>query len=269
LEAFSLSNVNSIKQETDIYRLIDITLHHCAAIGDGRPATWACRRLSELTDVTRNLPLILDALFRLARDFPASLQHAVSFLINNRHHCDAPNIRDRISAWAKLMLATHIPPHHDAEVCWCLVVCGVFRIALNGDDLPPNMEQPNPVVFALLGLLRERGLLSFSLSRWRWRAIFRAGGIYNENWLPLYEAVRGRWTSDRRLIALVRTDPLFSQMLDEDVTFLDDRIFDAANIDIPRRVFTPRQEHLTPGITARRRFLAFRPSGSLIPGYDE
>jgi hypothetical protein len=93
-------------------------------------------------------------------------------------------------------------------------------------------------------MLRERKLLSVPLSKWSWRAEFKRTGIFGENWLPYYEAVRRRWTTDKVMIASVNKDPVLGKMLSANVTFLEDQIFDAARIDISKRVFNKlREEH--------------------------
>lgn len=92
-------------------------------------------------------------------------------------------------------------------------------------DLPPIGSPPNAVVFAIMGLLREKGRLPFPMDDWKWRAAFKSKGVLSENWLPMYEAVRRRWTRDRRIIADVSADPIFADMLANNVTFMDDEIF--------------------------------------------
>jgi len=91
---------------------------------------------------------------------------------------------------------------------------------------------PNSVVFSMLGMLRERNLLSFPLSKWPWRSLFRKSTIYGEYWLPFYEAVRRKWTGDNDLISAVTDDPIFGRMISANVTFLEDRVFDASTINI-------------------------------------
>lgn len=226
------------KQRRDIYRLIDLTLHHCLATGSGEPATWACQRLSTVSHTVDNFTIIVDALFRLARDFPSCTSHVAAFLINNQSRCDEKDLKARIARWVTLTLKTHLPHSHEVEVAWCLVVAGVFRISIGSAELTPIGQPPNSVVFAMLGMLRERRLLSVPLSKWGWRAKLKKSGIYGENWLPFYEAVRRGWTNDRGMISAVKSDPLLAKMLAAKVTFLEDQVFDAARIDISRRVFT-------------------------------
>lgn len=104
-------------------------------------------------------------------------------------------------------------------------------------DLAPLSSRPSSAVLAILGMLNERGLLSFRFSKWPWRADLKKSGIYGENWLPFYEAVRRKWTTDKKMISAVNAGPILSKLLAAKVTFLEDRIFDAARIDISKRVF--------------------------------
>ena len=139
--------------------------------------------------------MILDALFRLAREFPGCVAQVAGFLINNQEHCHNRSIKQRITKWIRGMLNAHLPHGHDFEVAWCLVICGVLKITVRRTDIAKTGTMPHPVVLAVLGLLREHNLLTVPLSTWRWRGEFKNDGIYGQNWLPFYEAVLRRWTT--------------------------------------------------------------------------
>jgi hypothetical protein len=62
-------------------------------------------------------------------------------------------------------------------------------------------------------------------------------GPLSQHWLPLYEAVKRGWTRDAALIAAVKGQSTLLRMLEGGVTFLEDRIFDAAAINLRRRTF--------------------------------
>ncbi len=235
-----LSSKYQAKQASDIYRFVDHTLHFCTEAETGAPASWACRRLSRLNIFQENYELVLEAMFRLARDFPSCMHHVAAFLINHQSICGDQDIRKRVVTWVKTTIRTNIQHAHDSEITWCLLTGAVLRISFDEIELPPFDKRPNSVVFAMLGMLRERGLLSVSLSKWGWRSEFKKTGVYSENWLPYYEAVRRKWTKDKDIISAVTGDPVFSKMLDANVTFLEDRIFDAAKIHIARRIFIRR-----------------------------
>lgn len=235
-ELLRVSNAKPQLQERNIYRLIDATLHFCSETKSDMPAIWAAKRLSELRNVTANFSVIMDALFRLSHDFPRSMSHVSSFLINNQHLCIGDN-RTKIIAWTKAVLKRNLNHDHDFEVAWCLVVCAVLKIDIDNSEIPDNRIMPNASIFALLGLLHEKGLLKVPLSTWPWRAHLKKHGPHSEMWLPFYEAVRRGWTKDKKLVNAIKSDAVFSKMLTAKVTFLEDMIFDAAKIDLTRRVF--------------------------------
>jgi hypothetical protein len=235
--AIVVSDVDVTKQETDIYRLIDLSLRFCAEQKSDRPAIWACRRLSGLKTIGPNFAIILDALFRLSLEFPRCTSHVAGFVINYQSLCVGSS-KERTLKWIKSMLRLHLPHGHDFEVSWCFVVCGVLKFSVGKDDLPPTSSMPNAIVFAMLGLLHEKGLLELPLSAWPWRAFLKERGIYSEYWLPFFESVRRKWTKDKRLIGAVKSDPTLSKMLTSGVSFLEDQIFEAKNLDITRRVFS-------------------------------
>jgi hypothetical protein len=243
-DAIVVADADTSRQEADIHRLIDFTLHFCSEAKTGAPAHWACRRLSSLKNVSRNFAVILDSVLRLARDFPSCTNHVAAFLINHQPECDEPDRRRRISTWIKSSFRAHAQHHHDFELAWCLLVSGVYRIILEKDDLASSEIRPSSVVFAMFGMLRERGLLEVPLSYWGWRADLKKDGIVGQNWLPFYEAVRRKWTTDKAMVAAVNAHPIFAKMLANNVTFLEDRIFDAARINVVARVFAQaRKEH--------------------------
>jgi hypothetical protein len=187
--ALVVSDVDFAKQETDIYRMVDLSLRFCAEQRSDKPAIWACTRLSKLKGVERNFLIILDALFRLSLEFPRSTSHVASFVINHQLLC-VEAAQNRTLKWIKSMLKLHMPHGHDYEVAWCLVVCGVFKFRVEPEFLPSRDSMPNAVVFSMLGLLHEKGLLALPLSAWPWRAHLKKRGIYSEVWLPFFEAVQ-------------------------------------------------------------------------------
>lgn len=253
MESLTLSSSDEAQQERDIHRLVDVTLLNCAQFGTAAPASWACNRLSLCTQFPNNYRALLDAIFRIARDFPSSLHIAAAFIVNNRSLFSTPEINERITAWVKKGIRTHLPKTDDAETAWFLLVAGAFKIPITDEDLSSTDDMPSPLVLANLFLLKEKGLLTGSISRWGWRAQFHTLGIYSEYWLPFYEAVRRKWTGDRKIIAAVKKDPLLSKMLKANVTFLEDRIFSTPHIDIRRRVFLkPKSKIDSSGSTERR-----------------
>src|SRR5262249_43508011 len=145
--------------------------------------------------------------------------HVASFLINNQQHCQTTKRSNRIRQWIGETLRTHSTHKHDFEVAWCLVVCGALKIKVRKSDLRDEGNLPNSIVFALLGLLHKKGLLSVNLSHWSWRAEFKKNGIYSHNWLPFYEAVLRKWSRDKRLEAAIKSDPVMAKMLQKKVSF--------------------------------------------------
>src|SRR6266516_2077748 len=172
-----------------------MTFHFCSSSKTDTPALWTCRRISQLKNIKENFELILDGLFRLARDFPRCMNYVASILINNQDFCSVPIIKKRIERWCRSTIKTHIRHGHDFEVAWSLVVCGVLKIRLNRADLDSDASVPGPTVLALLGLLHEKKLLTTPLSSWPWRATLKKAGVFDQYWLPFYEAVRRGWTS--------------------------------------------------------------------------
>jgi hypothetical protein len=146
-----------------------------------------------------------------------------------------------VKAWVSSILRLHLPHNHNFEVAWCLVAAGVLRIKLDPADIPLDGTFPGSVVLSLFGLLRERGLLDIPLSKWNWRARIHREGVLGENWLFAYEAVRRKWTSDRTLKNAMQQHPILALALSENVAFLEEMVLDAKNINLSRRVFSPKK----------------------------
>jgi hypothetical protein len=62
-------------------------------------------------------------------------------------------------------------------------------------------------------------------------------GIYSEGWLPYYEAVRRKWTLDKKMVSVIKADATLAAMLKADVTFLEDDIFQAGTMNLKKRIF--------------------------------
>ena len=246
LNSINVSHTNPRRQENEIYHLVDLTLQYCAEAETGAPASWATRRLGRTQIIMDNFSVHLNAMFRLARDYPSCLSHVVVFLINNKIVCNHPKFRDKIVVWLKGCIKVHHRHQHDIEISWLLLVAGVFQITLDEPELPPFGTMPNSIVFAILGMLSERGLLSVPLSKWKWRAAIKKEGVLGKYWLPFYEAVRRGWTTDQQIIVAVKSQPILSKMLDAQVTFLEDRVFDMTTINVVRRKFKSDTKFNTP-----------------------
>ena len=173
-------------------------------------------------------------MLRLA-DFPACIPHVAAFFISNRKRCQTAEARERLAVWIKWAFRIHVPHSHDLEMAWCLLLCGVFGIAVQRADIEPIGQRQSSVVMVMLGLLHERGLLSVPLRLWNWRAEIKSASVYGQAWLMAYEAVRRRWTSDKSIVRMVRGERIFESMLADGVTFVEDEIFSASYMNLSKK----------------------------------
>lgn len=226
----------------DVYHLVDRTLQLCEQAKTAAPASWACNRLNSVRQSSQsNFGILLDATLRLARDFPSCMHIAAAFVINHQDFCRLAEIKRRIEMWLKSTMRLNAQQGNDFEQAWCLVISGVLKIQLDEEDLPSRDTVPSGVVLAILGMLYERNLLKVPLSSWKWRAELKRSGIMGSSWLPYYEAVVRGWTTDKTMINAVKSQPILDKMLASKVSFLEDRIFDAAYIDLSHRTFRSLQ----------------------------
>ena len=206
-------------------------------------------------------------MLRLSRDFPSCTHHVAAFIINNQARCKDPRLLSKISAWAKSPLASQLRHSNDFEASWRLLVCAVLRIDIEEKDIGNFDIEFSSVILAIMGVLKERSILKFPLSKFKFRHLLRKTGIYGENWLPYYEAVRRKWTKDKDMIAAVTSDPILSRMLSKDVTFIEERAMDISHISLVTRIFRGRDEKNTtqtrfldvPSGIERRLKAAFKP----------
>ncbi|WP_081649881.1 RNA-directed DNA polymerase [Fodinicurvata sediminis] len=244
---FDLINVsnNIFYQEKEILHLIDKTLFLCEKYNTGAPAHWACRRLSKLNNFHNNFFIIIDGLLRLSRDYPSCTNHVAEFIINNKDICLSNDRHvEKIRSWIIYHLHQYFDQSKDFEISWVLFVSGSLNIKIRDIDINYYDVMPDPIIFTIFGLLRENHVLDIPLSKWKWRKELRKNGLYSEYWLPFYESVRRKWTSDQKLIQSVKYDPVFSKMLNNNVTFLDNEIFTAGRIDVVGRRYSKYKYHV-------------------------
>lgn len=249
LRRYPISPSDGHRQRQDIQALVDLTLQHCAEHKTDAPASWACTRLASVSYLDQNFGSALDALLRLARDFPVCTRFVVAFLINNQARISPGPLQERVSRWVKIMVKGHLLQGHDSEGAWCLLAASVLKIRIEQTDLPVDASNLSSVVLVMLGMLRERKLLSLPLAQLRWRAALKGEGVYGERWLLAYEAVRRKWTTDAKIVDTVSKDPVFQKMLAAKVSFLEDQVFNTPSINLTRRVFR-RRSATTVGITS-------------------
>lgn len=232
---------SALRQKRDISSFLDLTLHLCAETKSAAPASWACKRLSNLGCHSDNFGTLISAFLRLARDFPASISHVCSFIVNRQDECRKNGWVKRISIGLKQLVRTHSSHKNDLEVAWCLLAASALGIKWEKSDFEFGDGVPNSITFSILGLMREKRLLTDSLSVWPWKTAFKRAGILDHLWLPFYESVRRNWTTDKTIIGAVQSDPILKSMLLNKITFLDTEALYAAHIDIGRRVFSRRK----------------------------
>ncbi len=220
---------NAKDEREQVDHLINLTLHLCAEYKTDTPAIFACERFQYLLRFDENFGVLVDAAMRFARDYPACTEHAVLFLIESRLRCRKLGFDGKIEDWVKHEILKGIESDKDHEMAWFLYLVGAFRFELQQSDLGSISTVPNPIVFSLLGLLREHKLLKAPLSSWKWRATIRDKEyLAGEYWLPLYESVLRGWTKDKKLIAEVASSRLMSELRKNNISFLDDTLISLA-----------------------------------------
>ena len=62
----------------------------------------------------------------------------------------------------------------------------------------------------------------------------------------MYESVRRKWTKDRAIISAVKGEPFLDKLLSQNVTFLEDEIFNLKTINLRRKTFRrlPKDGHM-------------------------
>ena len=236
-ESLVISESDEKQQRKQIYLVLDMALHFCTETKSSTPANWASARISQIKNNDYNFDVILEVLFRLARDFPKSISHVCSFFINNQALCLKNNRSKLIELNLKNLLKLHIRYGHDFEIAWCLLASSVMKITWQKDELMSLDILPHSVVLAILGLMNEKHLLKFSFNSWAWKKKLKETGALGEYWLPYYEAVRRGWTKDKKMVAAIKSQPVFAKMLAAKITFLEDAVMTAGKIDLKKRVF--------------------------------
>jgi hypothetical protein len=225
----------------------ELALYHALSTGSASPVRWATRRLHNMRFDSRNFHLLLSVLLRFGRDFPTCIDLVATFIINNKVACRQSSVFPEVEQWLRAIFRSEGQHGHDFEVAWALVVCGALDIKVSRSDFGAYSESVCSVVFAILGLLSERHLLSDPLSRFEWRTETKKSGVHGIHWLMFYESVRRKWTSDRAMVAEVANDPFMSALTNANVSFLDDSIFDV-RINLARRrlIRIPKAERRKP-----------------------
>jgi Reverse transcriptase (RNA-dependent DNA polymerase) len=246
---FRISEINSNDQRKDIRKIADQALRYCQEYKSGLPANWATSRLSKLKALDDNFVPVLDVLLRFARDFPSTIVHLCAFVINNQSKCGSGEAHERVSINLKRLILLHWKHQHDQEISWCLLAASVLGVTIDESDIPEFETVPNATVLAVLGLMKERKLLNFPMSKWAWRQKLKESGVLGPYWLPYYESVRRGWTKDKLLEKEVNAHKVLASMLANKVTFLDFDIMSAKSINLKKLVYTKKAKHLNAAVT--------------------
>lgn len=234
-DEISFVNLNKLSDKKKIKYIVDAALYHCKNENSELPAIWACRRLISISKLLNDNISLVDAFFRLGRDYPSTTKHVAEFLVNNRTRLSGTEISDRVEYWIKNLIVFNYGNKNDLELSWVLLIAGIYHIKLEKKDFPNFDYVPGSVVFSIIGLLRQHGIINFPLGTWDWKPRFKKGGIYGPDWLPLYEAVLRKWTKDSKIVGFVNACPHFSKLLAANISFLDDSVLKVSKIDFRRR----------------------------------
>ncbi|MBB3268772.1 hypothetical protein FHW79_006447 [Azospirillum sp. OGB3] len=226
---------NARSQANDIRKLTDLALYHTHALGNSFPVKWVVQKLISIQYDDGNFGLILSTLLRLSREFPVCISHVATFIINNKKKCQGPLAINLISEWLNVVFKTHARHSHDFEVAWALVICGALKIKVSRAEFSDYHSSTCSAVYAILGLLNEKGLLKEKFATFNWRAAVKKEGVDGVHWLMYYESVRRRWTKDKQMEAAIQNHPFMSDLLSNGVTFLDDAIFGDVSINLTKR----------------------------------
>jgi hypothetical protein len=239
-----LSDKSVVSQRSYLYWLTDHSIKLCEEYNDGRPAIWGCRRFGQVRLLDENLEVLVVLLLRFAKDYPACIPHVAEFFINNQQKCQGKRVRGKVMQWIRSVVNSNADHFNDYEIAWSLVVAGVLKLEIDEKLVSHLGRVPSPLVFGILGMLRERGLLKVPLSHWPWRAEYNSLGVYEACWLPFYESVKRNWTTDKSLIRAVNSDQILKRLLNAGVSFMDDKVFDATRFDLRHRVYSVRKGYI-------------------------
>ena len=222
IEGYVLSGRKPDGQRQQVQGLLDIVIRHCLARGDSRPASAFCSRILKLNILPANLPFVTDCMLRIGRDYPACIKPVALFIAQYREPLGSPGLKSTIGKWVDTVFLTHGARGHDLELSWALFICGVLQLQVLMDRFGDPMPTLSPVLLSVLGLLSEQSLISGSWDSWNATSDKAQHVARGRNWLPNYEAVLRRWTSDPSIVSEINADPLLKLLLKAKVTFLDD-----------------------------------------------
>jgi hypothetical protein len=221
IESFPLPNKDEKAQRQQLQRLVEVTIQHCHAQADSRPAVSFCKRVMDMKIMAVNLGFVLDCLLRIGREFPANIKTVARFAIEYKNALRKQPMQGMLDRWTREVLELHGPRGHDLEVCWTLIIRGVMRLKVDL-SMFGDTKSFSPLVLCILGLLQEQYLLTEPWDVWNETSEITGGLASGRHWLPNYEAVRRKWTSDRDILDAIKAEPLLNRLRKADVTFLDD-----------------------------------------------
>lgn len=226
---------NARSEANDIRKLTDLALYHTHILGNSFPVKWIVQKLISIRYDDANFALILSTLLRLSREFPVCISHVATFVINNKKKCQGTIAINIISEWLSVVFKMHARHSHDFEVAWALVICGALKIKVSRSEFSEYHSSTCSAVYAILGLLNEKGLLKEKFATFNWRAAVKKEGVDGVHWLMYYESVRRKWTKDKQMEIAVKSHPFMADLLENGVTFLDDAIFGDVSINLNKR----------------------------------
>lgn len=268
IRLIQIRTINAQTQRRDILDFVDYAMHVSAELENAGPVAWACNRLSNIQLRIENLEVVVRAMFRISRDYPYCIRHVCAFFINRRSAIENLTLVNELKHWLETTLKRHLESGDDHEVSWLLFLSACFELSLPTSALPKKSEMPNPIVFTCLGLLREKGLLRVPLGYWDWRAHCKEKGNYGPHWLTIYESVVRKWTTDRRLIAEVDSDPIMKRLKSKKVSFLDADALSVRQINLQKKTYKKRRRRNVNKATATAQSRFINVAASITSGDD-
>ena len=218
LSQFKIRNTGA-GQRSDLMNYFSKAFSFSQTCPDDFVLKYAISKIKSIHISRDNWALYESLLLQSAVAEPSVLQTIVSIFsayATEHYNLDTIKISDAISA----IISYHAPLGHGFEVSWAIWLCKTLSLPISNLPITQISEMDDPIV-ALTALDVHSMGLAPDLNTTHWQTFMNSCDLYDENWLLAYEANIKGWLSFVPNADFVASDPFFSVLKTNNVSFYD------------------------------------------------
>lgn len=209
---------HEIAQYNDLIYYFDLTARLANLYQQDSVYFYALKKIPSESIFFDNWPMLESLLLRTLQVNTRPIHVILEIFLRNK---DKNFDKEKIQNALGYFIMQHAKLGNSFEVSWGLWFLRSLSIQLPAYCLSTISTFDNPIV-ALIALdLEQAGLINGKIEKDLWKQRLIAEGLYDRNWLLVYEASIKGWLSSNSTVDFIKDDPFFAKLRENNISFYD------------------------------------------------